>query len=727
MTLRMAISELVRRLPIRQKIVFVAILSSTVALLLTLASFVAYELHEYGSTRSQALQTVARVIADNSTAALSFDDPRAASRTLVALRSESHVVSACLHDEQDRHFADYYRDGDAHVCTRETARLGGLGGDALQPVPITLDGQQIGTLYLRFEQIDIAARLFYYVTIFGFVSLTSLALAFLLARRLEKVISQPILGLVETARRVSRRDYTVRAPQESSDEIGLLVKSFNRMLDAIQRRDRQLEAHRDKLDGEVRRRTARLEEVVDRLRTEVQHRKQAEERFRYVAYHDVLTALPNRQLLRERLELAMRTARRERHRVALLFLDLDRFKEINDSFGHAMGDTLLKHVADRLVGCVRGSDGVTRVERSDEQSTVSRQGGDEFTVLLSRIAGISDISRIANRVLASLREPFQLGSHEIVVGASIGIAIFPDDGVDAETLLKHADAAMYHAKAAGRNDFAFFNESMRAAALQRITLERDLRHALERQEFELCYQPQVSLRDNRIIGVEALLRWRLEDGRHRLPGDFIPAAEETGLIVPIGEWVLRRACEQGREWQAMGLPPVKIAVNVSSRQFRKGAFFEAARAILDETGFPPHLLELEVTESSMLQDEDDVVRTLNKLGEIGVGIALDDFGTGYSSLSSLRRLPFDSLKIDQSFIEDLGVRTEAKSIVSAIIAMSHNLGLTVVAEGVRSESQRDFVRDQLCDVYQGNFFATAEPASRIVTLLEARRTDLPVV
>jgi diguanylate cyclase (GGDEF)-like protein len=720
MSWRASLSLLVRRLPIRQKIVLVAVLASTVALLLTLVSFVAYELREYGTTRDHALQTVGRVIADNSTAAVAFDDARSAARTLAALHSEQHVVSACVHDVSGRHLGDYYRDGSANVCTRDAGRVGGLGGDAIRELPIELEGQQIGTLYLRAERVDLAGRLAYYLSIFGVVSLASLALAVLFARRLEQLISQPILGLVEAARRVSRRDYSVRAPQESSDEIGLLVRSFNRMLDAIQRRDRQLEAHRDKLDGEVRRRTARLEEVVDRLKSEVQQRKQAEERFRYVAYHDVLTALPNRQLLRERLELAMRTARRERHRVALLFLDLDRFKEINDSLGHAVGDTLLKQVAERLIGCVRGSDGVTRMGRPDDHSTVSRQGGDEFTVLLSRINGINDISRIASRVLTSLQEPFQLNGQEIVIGASIGIATFPDDGTDAETLLKHADAAMYYAKASGRNDFAFFNESMRAAALQRITLEHDLRRALDRQEFELCYQPQVSLPGQRIMGVEALLRWRRADGTYVLPGEFIPVAEDIGLIVPIGEWVLRRACEQGQAWQAAGLPPIKIAVNVSSRQFRKGAFLTAALDVLDSIGFAPRRLEIEVTESSMLQDEDDVFETLQQLGAQGVGIALDDFGTGYSSLSSLRRLPFDSLKIDRSFIEDLGVRPEASSIVSAIIAMSHSLGLTVIAEGVRSREQLDFIREHRCDAYQGHLFATPQPAPNIARLLEGR-------
>lgn len=720
MKIRQLIRHLIDSLVIRQKVVLVALVASGVAVLLAFVAFVAYEAQSYRGSRLASLNAVARVIADNSTAALTFEDEQTAVHTLSALRSERHIVSACLHDELGRHFADYYHgDTSVHVCTRDVARVGGLGRDSVADFPILLNGQPIGQLFIRSEQIDLSERVLYYGAIFGVVTLAALAVAFLLASRLEQLISQPVLSLVSTAKRVtSQRDYGVRATYDGSDEVGLLAHSFNEMLDQIQARDRQLEAHRDELDAEVRRRTARLEEVVAKLKTEVQHRRQAEERFRYVAYHDVLTALPNRQLLRERLELAMRAARRERHRVALLFLDLDRFKQINDSFGHATGDGLLKHVAERLIGCVRGSDGVTRVGRPDDHLTVSRQGGDEFTVLLSRIGGIADVSRVATRILASLRDPFRVHGRELVVGASIGIAIFPDDGNDAEALLKHADAAMYHAKAGGRNDFAYFNESMRAVALQRVTLEQDLRRALDRGEFELCYQPQVSLRDNSIVGVEALLRWRRADGSLVLPGEFIAVAEETGLIVPIGDWVLRQACQQGMAWRAAGLPPIKIAVNVSNQQFRKGAFLKSARATLEATGFPPDRLEIEVTETSMLQDHDDVVHTLNELGAAGVGVALDDFGTGYSSLSSLRRLPFDALKIDQSFIEDLGQRSEANGIVSAIIAMAHSLGLSVVAEGVRSEDQLDFVKEQWCDAYQGYLFASAQTATNLAALLQ---------
>lgn len=720
MNLRGRVRELIDRLVIRQKVVLVALSASGVAVFLAFVAFIAYEAQSYRASRVTSLNAVARVIADNSTAALTFEDAQTAAHTLSALRSERHIVSACLHDELGRHFADYYRgDGSVHVCTRDLARVGGLGRDVVDDFPILLNGQPIGQLFIRSEHIDLSARVLYYGAIFGVVTLASLAVAFLLASRLEQLISQPVLGLVATARRVtSQRDYGVRATYGGNDEVGLLTHSFNEMLDQIQARDRQLESHRDELEEEVKRRTARLEEVVEKLKNEVQHRRQAEERFRYVAYHDVLTALPNRQLLRERLELAMRAARRERHRVALLFLDLDRFKQINDSFGHATGDGLLKHVAERLMGCVRGSDGVTRGGRPDDHLTVSRQGGDEFTVLLSRINGIADVSRVATRILSSLREPFRVQGRELVIGASIGIAIFPDDGNDAEALLKHADAAMYHAKAAGRNDFAYFNESMRAIALQRVTLEQDLRRALDRNEFELCYQPQVSLRDHSIVGVEALIRWRRADGSLMLPGEFIPVAEETGLIVPIGEWVLRQACQQGKTWQEAGLPPVKVAVNVSNQQFRKGAFLKSARTALEETGFPPNRLEIEVTETSMLQDQDDVVHTLRELGEAGVGVALDDFGTGYSSLSSLRRLPFDALKIDQSFIEDLGQRSEANGIVSAIIAMAHSLGLSVVAEGVRSEDQLDFVREQWCDAYQGYLFSRALNAGGVAALLK---------
>ena len=428
-------------------------------------------------------------------------------------------------------------------------------------------------------------------------------------------------------------------------------------------------------------------------------------RMSYLAQHDSLTDLPNRILLKDRLTQAMTLACRHQQKLALLFLDVDRFKHINDSLGHAVGDRLLQSVAQRLVGCVRSSD------------TVSRQGGDEFVVLLSEITHSQDAAVVAEKILLTLATPHRIEQHELHVTASIGIVTYPDDGTEAETLMKNADFAMYHAKDAGRNNYQFFVPDMNFRAVERQSLENDLRHALKRQEFVLHYQPKINLETGSIIGVEALVRWRHPQRGLVPPKQFIPVAEECGFIVPMGRWVLREACRQARAWQDAGLPPLRIAINTSAVELRANDFIAGVRAILRETGLEPRYLELELTETFLMQDSKSTAAVLKELKDIGVHLALDDFGTGYSSLSYVKRFPIDTLKIDQSFVRDLATDADDASIVSAVISMGKSLHMRVVAEGVETREQLEFLREHSCPFAQGYYFSPPVSAGEFSKLL----------
>ena len=429
-------------------------------------------------------------------------------------------------------------------------------------------------------------------------------------------------------------------------------------------------------------------------------------RLSYLAQHDSLTDLPNRILLKDRLTQATAVAYRHRQKLAVLFLDVDRFKHINDSLGHAIGDRLLQSVAQRLVGCVRSSD------------TVSRQGGDEFVVLLSEMTLAQDAAIIAEKILLTLATPHRIDQHELHLTASIGIVTYPDDGSEVETLMKNADFAMYHAKDAGRNNYQFFKPDMNSRAVERQSLENDLRHALERQEFVLHYQPKINLETDSIIGLEALIRWRHPQRGLVPPKQFIPVAEECGFIVPMGRWVLREASRQARAWQDAGLPPLRIAINTSAVELRAKDFVAGVRAILTETGLEARYLELELTETFLMQDSKCTADVLNDLKDIGVHLALDDFGTGYSSLSYVKRFPIDTLKIDQSFVRDLATDADDASIVSAVISMGKSLHMRVVAEGVETRAQLEFLREHSCPFAQGYYFSQPVVAGEFAQLLE---------
>ena len=430
-----------------------------------------------------------------------------------------------------------------------------------------------------------------------------------------------------------------------------------------------------------------------------------EARLHYLAYHDVLTGLPGRILFQDRLDQAMTYANRHAVKLAVLLMDLDNFKNINDGLGHHAGDILLQQFAARLTSNLREGD------------TVARLGGDEFASVLVGVASEEDASVVAQKILQLSTEPFTIDGHELFVTFSIGISFYPKDGEDAQTLLKNADAALYRAKDQGRNNFQFCSAEMNAKALQRLTLENSLRNALKQQEFLLHYQPRVDLHSGEITGMEALVRWQHPEHGLVPPGRFIPAAEDSGLIVPLGTWVLHTACAQNKAWQAAGFKPVCVAVNLSGRQFRQKDLAEVVTRILQETGLDAAYIELELTESMVMHDVEASIATLTRLKTIGVKVSIDDFGTGYSSLSYLKRFPIDFLKIDQSFVRDISTSPDNAAITKAIISMSHDLGLKVIAEGVETEMQKSFLRLHQCDEMQGYLFSRPVPANEFEMLL----------
>jgi diguanylate cyclase (GGDEF)-like protein/PAS domain S-box-containing protein len=440
---------------------------------------------------------------------------------------------------------------------------------------------------------------------------------------------------------------------------------------------------------------------------DISERMQSQVQLQHMAHHDALTNLPNRALFLDRLKQALARARWHKRLVAVLFIDIDRFKNINDTLGHEIGDTLLQELSSRLLTCLRDGD------------TAARFGGDEFVVLLNDIAAATDVSAIAQNILDLLRPPFRSGDTALHVTASIGISLFPADGEDAGRLLRHADIAMYRAKDRGRNNYQFYSAEMSAHAFERLTLENSLHHALERDEFLLHYQPQVNLQTGAVIGVEALLRWQHPDFGLVSPVEFIPLLEETGMILPVGRWVLQEACRQLAEWRKRGWTDLMMAVNLSSLQLTDVTLLSTVESALTRYGLPPHLLELELTESAILQHGDSARETLEALRQLGARLALDDFGTGYSSLSHVQNFDFDTLKIDRSFVMDIPGDAVDTAIAEAIIALGKSLKLNLIAEGVETEIQRDFLRGLGCHVMQGYLFSRPRPASEIPAYLSS--------
>ena len=453
---------------------------------------------------------------------------------------------------------------------------------------------------------------------------------------------------------------------------------------------------------------------------DVSERKRTELQIHQLAYFDALTGLPNREHFRRHADRALRAAKRNNKRMALIFLDLDEFKFINDTLGHDAGDELLCNIADHLQHSVRASDLVAKLDLEDSNRTaLSRLGGDEFTVLLPDLCETEVAAQIAERILDKLRCPIKIQGKEFFITGSLGIALYPDDGDSVDTLLKNADIAMYHAKQGGRNSYRFYARHMDERVQARLSMESKLKRALEREELELHYQAKVEIGTGRVVGVEALLRWHNAEMGQVSPARFIPLAEETGLIVPIGEWVLHTACRQGQAWREAGLVTGNIAVNLSSHQFRRGGLIETVERALASTGWDAHWLELELTESVIMENAEETIRVLNQLKTMGITLSVDDFGTGYSSMAYLKRFPLDVVKIDRSFVSDITTDPNDATIVRAIIALAHGLNLTSIAEGVETEQQLNFLREHGCDQIQGYLVNRPVPAEPMESLLRA--------
>lgn len=438
---------------------------------------------------------------------------------------------------------------------------------------------------------------------------------------------------------------------------------------------------------------------------DVSDARQMAQKMTYLAEHDYLTDLPNRLLLTDRITQAISAAKRRGSKLAILFFDIDHFKRVNDTLGHEVGDQLLKVLSKKLQMCIRASD------------TLSRQGGDEFVVLLPELTDDAVPAEIAQKILFSVKDPISIANHELFITASIGIAVYPDDGDNVDVLTRHADAAMYHAKNSGRNNYQFFTKEMSARVAAQLTMENSLQKAIANNELLLFYQPKVSIKTGKIIGAEALIRWVHPQWGMMMPDRFIKIAEDSGLIRGIGHWVLREACTQNKKWQDSGLPEIPIAINVSVVELHHAHFTQEVTKVLLQTGLQPYHLELEVTESVAIQTEVTVINDLNKLKEMGVRLSVDDFGTGYSSLSYLKLLPVNTIKIDKSFIRDIQVDANDAAIVTAIIKMSQSLGLTVIAEGVETQAQLEFLQSHDCDEMQGYLFSRPLPADEFAALL----------
>jgi diguanylate cyclase (GGDEF)-like protein len=587
-------------------------------------------LFQFMSLRAAMVDDVsvqARIIGENSAAAVLFHDTRASSETLAVLSASPSIEAAGIYTADGSLLASYRRDGVEEIKAPGPGLIAGGHRFGLRQLhlvrPVVADHRNIGLIIVRANVTQLYTRLGAYAGMMLAVAIGSLGIAYLLVARMRKLV-------------------------------------------------KNAEAHLD-----------------------------------YLAHIDPITGLPNRHAFNERLAFALARVDRQGGSAGLLLLDLDNFKIVNDTLGHHSGDILLRVVARRLLECLRSGDVLCRI------------GGDEFAVILET-TGPTDGEGVAERILSALTAPFDVDVHEIYVTASVGISRYPEDARDLETLTRNADTAMYQAKGKGKNAFEQFRPELDQRVQKRLSLETSLRKAVERGELMLYYQPQVSLKDGRLVGLEALLRWKHPDAGLISPAEFIPVAEDSGLIVPIGRWVLRTACQQVATWRDAGLGPINVSVNLSVRQTRDPHLLHDILDVLRETGVRPGQLELEITESVLMDNVNVNVDLLTRLRSEGIRLAIDDFGTGYSSMAYLKRFPIDQVKIDRTFVRDIPGNGDDEAITSAIIAMAHNLGLSVVAEGVETAAQLDFLRSAGCDIMQGYYFAEPRPADQVTAFLTSR-------
>jgi diguanylate cyclase len=656
---------------------FTVLLASSMALGTLTASLLVSDNISSRALLQNRLSTLADVVGQNSTAALNFNDPPAAVEVLEALRAEPPVVSACLYDVSGQLFAQYQRQRRAGHCPPALVQIRVTNRDYPSVNrPVMRHAELVGTLLLTSDLQDLDKRRGHLLLVAGLLALLALIVGGVSGRVLQRKISRPIFELAQAMDEVTvDQNFAVRVSESGTDEIVQLGKGFNAMLSELERRDAA--------------------------------KRSAEAKLQFQAFNDALTGLPNRRLFSDRLSQVLATAQRESQVLALLYIDLDGFKLVNDSLGHSIGDALLVQVATRLQ---------SRVRRSD---TLARLGGDEFTVVLGNLHKKEEATVVAKDLLDALAAPFLIEGHQLTIGASIGISIFPENSQDAADLMQQADSAMYAAKRDGRNRATYFTPELGSMVRERLNLENQLRGAITRGEIRVHYQPEFDAVSNRLVRFEALARWTHPTLGTIPPGKFIPVAEESGLIVALGAYIMETACAEAVRWQAIAPYPVQVAVNVSTIQFRRDHFVEEVIGVLNRTGLRPDLLQLELTETIMLTGVHRAVETMNRLRALGVGFAIDDFGTGYSCLTYLPALPFDAMKIDRGFVRDLNVRPESRAMVNSLVALAHNIGIRVIVEGVETVEQLELIRTFGGNEIQGYLLGrpTADPASQLSSSL----------
>lgn len=697
-----------KSISVRLKLIILTICG--VALLLFSVTATVYDVYQARQDLQQKVLTMTDIVANQSTAALIFQDTAAAIENLNSLQAAPEVLVATLRLPDDSELATYRRSPNLMPLVCENCDTDGIhwvDGHLISVKTVVLGGQVAGKLMIQVSLVRLNQQTRTYILLGLLLLAGAMGVALALALWLQRSITQPVEDLAEGMQEVARTgDYSIRVVPQTEDEMGRLTDGFNTMLGRIESQEKALARHHEELEMLVEQRTQQLKESMDKVEK--------------LAFFDELTGLANRILFKERVDLTLGHARQQKDSFAILFLDLDRFKRINDSFGHHIGDLLLQKVAQRLLYCLRKTDMVSLREEEALEHCISRQGGDEFTLLLSELKSPEDAARVAQRIIKAISQPIHLEGYELVSTTSIGIAVYPEDGTTVDQLLKNADAAMYHAKMEGRNNFQFFRDAMHESSMRRLEVETELRQALEQKQLRVVFQPLIDLATESVYGAEALVRWTHPHLGEISPLEFIPVAEECDLIGPLTGYVLDQVGALLARWRSAGLPLVRVSVNISGARFGQQRLVEMTRQTIRKHQLVPRQLILELTENTLMQNRQETLDVLMALERVGVGIAIDDFGTGYSSLAYLKSFPIHALKIDKSFVDNVTSDPNDAAITRAIVAMAKSLDLEVVAEGVETAEQRDYLFNLGCHRFQGYLFGRPMPSEAFEVLLRTQ-------